>query len=192
MVDRLFLIRHGQTEWSLSGQHTGLTDIPLTQQGEKEAALLGKRLKQYSFTHVFCSPLQRASKTCALAGFSHAEVHKNLVEWNYGEYEGMTSSEITKKNPNWNLFTCGTQNGESIDQISTRADRVLAQLDSIAGDVAIFSHGHFLRVLTARWLQLPAEGGKLFALFPSSLSILGFEKKDAVIILWNDLSHLSN
>lgn len=185
-LSHIYLIRHGETAWTLSNQHTGMTDIPLTKKGEEDAALLGKTLQVLPLTKILCSPLKRALMTCENAGFlENAEIDPNLVEWNYGEYEGMTSTEIWAKTPHWNIFSNGAPKGESVADISSRADAVLQKIQSMGGTIALFSHGHFLRVLTARWLQLPAEQGCLFALDPSSLSILGFERITPVIQLWN-------
>jgi broad specificity phosphatase PhoE len=188
---QIFLIRHGETEWSLSGQHTGTTDIPLTKKGEKEAHLLGKRLKTYSFEHVLTSPLRRAQQTCEIADLSQqAEIDPDLAEWNYGAYEGLTTSEIWKTEPDWNIFLKGAPGGESLAAISSRIHRVLERLTECKGDIAIFSHGHFLRALATRWLNLPIREGKGLLLSPASLSILGFERQNPVLALWNDVSHL--
>jgi broad specificity phosphatase PhoE len=190
---KIYLIRHGETEWTLSGQHTGKTDIPLTKNGENQAKLLGTRLRGHSFQSIFTSPLQRAQQTCALTGLlKTAQIDPDLVEWNYGDFEGMTSAQIRKIQPHWSIFSNGAPNGESVAAVGARADKVLAKIQSIQGDVALFSHGHFLRVLAARWLQLPAQEGRLFALFPGSLSILGFEKNVHVLSLWNDTSHIKS
>src|SRR6476660_2734110 len=149
------LARHGETEWSLSGQHTGLTDLPLTERGQHNAQQLGKRLAGLKFAKVFTSPLQRASRTCELAGFkAAAEVLPDLVEWNYGAYEGLRTAEIQTKHPNWNIFRDGCTNGESPSQVGKRADRVIEKIRAVPGYVLLFSSGHFLRVLTARWLGL--------------------------------------
>ncbi len=188
---RIFLIRHGETEWTLSGQHTGATDIPLTKRGEEEAALVGKKLRGHTFETVLCSPLKRAKETCAIAGFlKQPQLEPDLVEWNYGDYEGLTAAQIWKKSPGWNIFSNGAPHGESLEDITARANRVLAKIQPLRGDVALFSHGHFLRAFAACYLQLPAQEGRLFALSPSSISILGFERARPVISLWNDLSHL--
>ncbi|MBS0604137.1 MAG: histidine phosphatase family protein [Verrucomicrobia bacterium] len=190
---RIYLIRHGETEWTLSGQHTGLTDIPLTAQGETDAGLLGKRLRGHAFETILYSPLQRASRTCEIAGLlKHAKAEPDLVEWNYGKYEGLTSQQILKESPHWNIFNNGAPEGETPADIAARANRVLTKIQSLHGDVALFSHGHFLRALTARWLLLPVQQGTLFALAPSSLSILGFEREKHVLSLWNDISHLNH
>jgi len=189
MVTRIFLIRHGQTEWSLSGQHTGRTDIALTEHGEQSAVQLGTALKGFDFAHVLTSPLQRARRTCELAGFGdRAHVETDLREWDYGDYEGRTTVEILQNRPGWNIFEDGCPHGESVDQISLRADRLLDHIRRMDGVIALFSHGHFLRALGMRWIGLPMREGRHFALDTASLSILGYEHSDAappVISLWN-------
>jgi probable phosphoglycerate mutase len=189
----LYLARHGETAWSLSGQHTGLTDLPLTERGERNARNLGPRLAGLTFAKVFTSPLQRATRTCELAGFAAAaEVDRDLVEWDYGDYEGLRTAEIHEKCPEWQLFRDGCPGGESPDQIGARADRVVSRVRAVKGDVLIFSSGHFLRVLAARWLGLEPVNGSLFMLKTASLSALGYENElsQPVISLWNDTSHL--
>jgi probable phosphoglycerate mutase len=189
----LYLARHGETAWSLSGQHTGLTDLPLTERGERNARNLGPRLAGLTFAKVFTSPLQRATRTCELAGFAAAaEVDRDLVEWNYGDYEGLRTAEIHEKRPEWQLFRDGCPGGESPDQIGARADRVVSRVRAVKGDVLIFSSGHFLRVLAARWLGLEPVNGSLFMLKTASLSALGYENElsQPVISLWDDTSHL--
>lgn len=189
---KIYLIRHGETEWTKSGKHTGLTDIALTERGEQEAVLIGKRLQGHSFISILTSPLQRALQTCAKAGFQKKSYQdSDLIEWNYGDYEGMTTEQIWKKDPHWNLFLNGAPHGETIVEIEARANRVWNKIHSLNGDVALFSHGHFLRVLAARWLQFSAREGRHFALFPASISLLGFERTTPVLNLWNDTSHLS-
>jgi probable phosphoglycerate mutase len=188
----VYLARHGETEWSLSGQHTGLTDLPLTPHGEEHARKLGERLRGLSFAKVFTSPLQRARRTCGLAGFgAGAETMPDLVEWNYGDYEGVRTHDIHKDRPGWKLFRDGCPNGESPDRIGARADRVIAKLRAVDGDVLCFSSGHILRVLAARWLGLPAGQGALFLLGTASLSALGYEHDltEPAIKLWNDTRH---
>src|SRR5213595_3300722 len=185
----LYLARHGETAWSLSGQHTGLTDLPLTEQGECNARNLGSRLAGLTFTKVFTSPLQRATRTCELAGFAAAaEVDRDLVEWDYGDYEGLRTAEIHDKRPEWQLFRDGCPGGESPDQISARADRVVSRVRAVKGDVLIFSSGHFLRVLAARWLGLEPFAGRFFMLDTASLSALGYEHdlSSPAIRFWND------
>ena len=191
----LYLARHGETAWSLSGQHTGLTDLPLTERGERNARNLGPRLAGLTFAKVFTSPLQRATRTCELAGFAAAaEVDRDLVEWDYGDYEGLRTAEIHDKRPEWKLFRDGCPGGESPDQIGARADRVVGRVRAVKGDVLIFSSGHFLRVLAARWLGLEPVNGRLFMLKTASLSALGYENElsQPVISLWDDTSHVSD
>jgi probable phosphoglycerate mutase len=193
ILPTLYLARHGETAWSLSGQHTGLTDLPLTERGERNARNLGPRLAGLTFAKVFTSPLQRATRTCELAGFAAAaEVDRDLVEWNYGDYEGLRTAEIHEKRPEWQLFRDGCPGGESPDQIGARADRVVSRVRAVKGDVLIFSSGHFLRVLAARWLGLEPVNGSLFMLKTASLSALGYENElsQPVISLWDDTSHL--
>ena len=188
----IYLARHGETAWSLSGQHTGLTDIALTERGERDARRLGERLQGRSFAKVLTSPLQRAARTCALAGFgTRAAVDKDLVEWDYGEYEGRRSAEILAERPDWQLFRDGCPGGESPQQVGARADRVVNHVTAVAGYVLLFSSGHFLRVLTARLLGLEPEAGRYFLLGTASLSTLGYEHSRArpVIRLWNDTGH---
>ena len=190
----VYLARHGETAWSRSGQHTGLTDLPLTVRGESNARRLGERLKGLSFMKVFTSPLQRASRTCELAGFGdRAEVDRELVEWNYGEYEGLRTQEIHAKRPDWQLFRDGCPGGESPQQIGARADRVVKRVREVRGNVLIFSSGHILRVLSARWLGLEPAGGKYFLLSTASLSALGYEHNlsQPGLQLWNDTNHVA-
>src|SRR5437588_9846264 len=172
----LYLARHGETAWSLSGQHTGLAELPLTERGERNARNLGPRLAGLTFAKVFTSPLQRATRTCELAGFgAAAEVDRDLVEWNYGDYEGLRTAEIHEKRPEWQLFRDGCPGGESPDQIGARADRVVSRVRAIKGDVLIFSSGHFLRVLAARWLGLEPAGGRFANLQPATGRVCGTE-----------------
>ena len=190
----VYMARHGNTAWTHSGQHTGLTDLPLSPDGERNARRLRERLKGMTFAKVFTSPLQRASRTCELAGFGVGAItDPDLVEWDYGEYEGMTSAQILQKRPDWQLFRDGAPGGESPAQIGERADRVVQLLRGIAGDVLLFSSGHFIRVLTARWLGLaPGIGARYFLLSPASLSALSYEHNLSrpVIRLWNDDHHV--
>jgi len=191
----VYLARHGETAWSLSGQHTGLTDLPLTARGERNALRLAERLKGLTFSKVLSSPLQRAVRTCELAGFrGHAEVDRDLLEWNYGEYEGRRTEEIHAERPDWQLFRDGCPNGESPQQVGARADRVVKRTREIQGNVLIFSSGHILRVLTARWLGLEPNAGKYFLLSTASLSALGYEHSfsQPVIQLWNDTNHVGS
>ena len=193
-LQAIYLARHGETAWSLSGQHTGLTDLPLTPRGECNARRLGERLKGVEFARVFTSPLQRAKRTCELAGFgSTSELDRDLVEWNYGEYEGLRTADIRAKRPDWEMFRDGFPGGESFDQIAARADRVVERIRSIDGAVLLFSSGHFLRVLTARWLGLKTQGARHFLLGTASLSTLTYEHNPSqpAISLWNDTHHVS-
>ena len=192
-LPKIYLARHGETEWSLSGQHTGTTDIPLTAKGEENARNLGERLRGMRFAKVLTSPLQRARRTCELAGFAfQSETDHDLVEWNYGDYEGRRTADIRKERPDWFLFRDGCPNGESVEAVGARADRLIARLRALSEDVLLFSHGHFLRVLGARWLGLPASEGRLLLLTTASLSILGYEHNlnEPVLRLWNDDRHV--
>ncbi len=189
----IHLVRHGETAWSRSGQHTGATDLPLTEHGESEARKLCRRLATLTFARVFTSPLQRAKRTCALAGFeSIGEDDPDLVEWNYGEYEGLRSVEIRERQADWQIFRDGCPGGESPAQVAVRADRVLERVRAVYGDVLIFSSGHFLRMVAARWLGLEPVAGRYFSLNTASVSALGYEntKSNPAIRLWNDTSHV--
>ncbi len=190
----IYLARHGETAWSLTGQHTGLTDLPLTERGERNARRLGERLKGMTFAKVFTSPLQRASRTCELAGYGGvAEVDHDLVEWNYGEYEGRRTEDILRERPDWQLFRDGCPGGEMPAQVGTRADRVVALVRAVQEDVLLFSSGHFIRVLAARWLGLePGSACRHFLLSTASLSAIGYEHNlsQPVIRLWNDDHHV--
>ncbi len=188
-LPEIHLVRHGETAWTLSRQHTGLTDIPLTEIGESVALRLGELLRGMSFARVVTSPLQRAKRTCDLAGFGEiAEIDPDLVEWNYGDYEGITTAEIRERRPDWQLFRDGCPGGESVAEVGDRADRVIARQRGLVGDALIFSSGHFLRVLAARWVGLDASCGRLLLLGTSTMSILGYEhsRSEPVIRLWND------
>jgi broad specificity phosphatase PhoE len=190
----IYLARHGETEWSLSGQHTGRTDLPLTERGERNARSLGERLKGLSFAKVFTSPLQRARRTCELAGFGAAsEIFPDLMEWDYGEYEGVRTHDIHKQRPDWQLFRDGCPGGEMPDQVGARADRVISRVRTVDGNVLLFSSSHFLRVLAARWLGLEPAGGRYFVLSTASLSALGYEHNlsEPVIRLWDDDRHVT-
>jgi broad specificity phosphatase PhoE len=192
-LSTIYLARHGETAWSLTGQHTGRTDLPLTVRGERNARRLGERLAGLRFAKVFTSPLQRAARTCELAGFAAtAATDPNLVEWNYGEYEGLRSSEIHARYPNWQLFRDGCPGGETPGQVGERADGTVTRLRGIGGDVLIFSSGHFLRVLAARWLGLEPAAGRLFMLRTASLSALGYEHNvsQPAIQFWDDNRHV--
>jgi probable phosphoglycerate mutase len=190
----LYLVRHGETAWTLSGQHTGLTDLPLTGRGEQDARRFGECLRGLTFAQVLTSPLQRATRTCELAGFGPvAEIDRDLVEWNYGRYEGRTSAEILAECPDWQLFRDGCPGGETPSLIGARADRVVSRVRAVQGDVLVFSSGHLLRVLAARWLGLEPGAARYFLLSTASLSELGYEhdRSQPVIRLWNDTHHVS-
>lgn len=189
----IYLARHGETAWSLTGQHTGLTDLPLTERGEQNARALRERLIGLNFGKVITSPLQRAARTCELAGFGAvAEVDRDLLEWNYGQYEGRRTAEIHAERPDWQLFRDGCRGGESPDQVGARADCVLSRVRAVRADVLLFSSGHFLRVLAARWLGLEPGTGRYLLLSTASLSALGYEHnlRQPVIRLWNDIRHV--
>ena len=190
----IYLARHGETAWSLTGQHTGLTDLPLTERGERNASRLKQRLKGLTFAKVFTSPLQRARRTCELAGFGTvAEIDRDLLEWDYGEYEGRRTAEIRAERPDWQLFRDGCPGGESPAQVTARADRAVSRLRAVQGDVLLFSSGHFLRVLAVRWIgiELTAQA-RSFMLSTASLSALGYEDSLSrpVIRLWNETRHV--
>jgi broad specificity phosphatase PhoE len=191
----VYLARHGETAWSLTGQHTGLTDLPLTEHGERTARRLRERLQGLTFTQVLVSPLQRARRTCELAGFGDvAEIDPDLVEWDYGQYEGLRTVEIRKDRPDWQLFRDGCPGGESTQQVATRADRVVSRLRALNADVLLFSSGHFIRVIASRWLGLaPSPNARFFMLSTASLSALGYENdlSRPVIRLWNDTHHVA-
>ena len=191
----VYLARHGDTAWSLSGQHTGLTDLPLLPVGERNARRLGERLRGLTFAKVFTSPLHRAARTCELAGFGAvAETEPDLVEWDYGDYEGRTSAEIRAAQPDWWLFRDGCPGGESPSQVVARADCVIARVRAIEGDVLLFSSGHLLRVLAARWLGLDATGAALLVLGTASQSALGYEhnRDEPALRLWNETRHVGD
>ena len=196
MSDKLpafYLARHGETAWSLSGQHTGLTDLPLTEHGERNARQLGERLRGLKFARVFTSTLQRAKKTCELSGFGKvAEVDPDLLEWNYGEYEGLRSAEIHARNPGWRIFRDGCPGGESPAQVADRADRMIKRVRAVGDDVLVFSSAHFLRALTARWLGQATTAGDFFLLNTASLSVLSYEHElsQPAVQLWNDTGHV--
>ena len=189
MAQQIYLIRHGETAWSLTGQHTGRTDVPLTENGERQARHLCERLKGITFTQVLTSPLQRASRTCELAGFgTAAKSEPDLMEWDYGDYEGKTTVAIREQQPGWNVFQQGCPQGEAVEQIAQRADRMVATLQELDGTVGVFSHGHFLRALAVRWIGLPLLEGQHFALDTASISILGYDAhsvSNPVISVWN-------
>ena len=188
-----YLARHGETAWTITGQHTGRTDLPLTERGESNALRLGERLSGLTFAQVFTSPLQRATRTCELAGFgSVAQIDADLLEWDYGEYEGRLTVDILKERPDWQLFRDGCPGGESPQQVAARADRVVSHVRAITGDVLVFSSGHFLRVLAARWIGMEPINGKSLMLGTASLSALGYENSISrpAIRLWNDTHHV--
>ncbi|HEY3210569.1 MAG TPA: histidine phosphatase family protein [Actinomycetota bacterium] len=183
---RIVLIRHGETEWSASGRHTSRTDVPLTDQGRRQAEALGACLKDWRFDVVLTSPLQRAVETCRVAGLGDvADVRRELMEWDYGDYEGRTTPEIRTERPGWTLWSDGVLGGESAEQVGARADGILAEARGAEGDVALFSHGHFLRVMAARWIGLPPQGGRSLALDTATISVLGHERETPVIVRWN-------
>jgi probable phosphoglycerate mutase len=192
-LPEVYLARHGETEWTVTRRHTGRTDIPLTARGERNAQSLGQRLAGIAFEGVFVSPMQRARRTCELAGFqAQAEAVDDLREWEYGQYEGLTTAEIRSKNPGWNMFRDGCPGGESVAAIGSRADRVVARLRNCPGRVLLFGHSHMFRVLAARWLALPPQDARLFVLGTASLSLLGYEhdRDEPAIRLWNDDRHV--
>jgi probable phosphoglycerate mutase len=182
----IVLVRHGETEWSRDMRHTGLTDIPLTDVGREEARMLRPSLAQWNFVRVYTSPLSRAEETCRLAGLADgAQTTDALLEWDYGEYEGITTKEIRTTRPDWFLWRDGCPGGETAEEVGARVDPLVAELGTVDGDVALFAHGHLLRVLTARWLGLPPQDGRLFALSTATLSVLGYERETEVIRRWN-------
>ena len=189
MADRppeVVLIRHGQTEWSAAGRHTGRTDVTLTEEGRRQAKALQACLTEWRFVLVLSSPLQRAAETCRLAGLGEAaQMRDDLLEWDYGDYEGRTTAEIRSTEPRWTLWRDGVPNGESAEEVGARADRVIGEVRSAGGDVALFAHGHILRVLTARWLDLPPDRGRSFVLETATLSVLGYERETPAILRWN-------
>jgi probable phosphoglycerate mutase len=183
---KVYVIRHGETEWSLNGRHTGITDIPLTDKGRKNARLLRPVLAKESFGLVLTSPLQRARETCELAGLGQqAEIDQDLLEWNYGEYEGVTSEEIHKENPGWIVFTHGSPGGESPEDVAHRVDRIIVQVRGVKGHVALFAHGHVLRVLAARWLDLSPQAGRHFLLDTGTLNVLSYYRGFPAVKRWN-------
>jgi probable phosphoglycerate mutase len=189
----VYLARHGETAWTITGQHTGLTDLPLTERGEANARRLGKLIGDEPFARVFVSPLERTRQTCALAGFGdRAEPLADLVEWNYGDYEGQKTVDIRRQRPDWQLFRDGCPGGESPADVAARADRVIARFRAIEGNVLAFSSGHFFRVLAARWLGLEPAFGRYLLLSTATLSILGYEhnRQEPVLRLWNDDRHV--
>jgi probable phosphoglycerate mutase len=189
----VYLARHGETAWTVTGQHTGLTDLPLTERGESNARRLGERLSGLPFAKVFTSPLRRAMRTCELAGFGAvAETDRDLVEWNYGQYEGRRTVDILRERPDWQLFRDGCPGGESPLQIAARADRIVKRVRAVAANVLLFSSGHFLRVLATRWIGIEPINGRFLVLSTASLSVLGYENSlsQPAIRLWNDTEHV--
>jgi probable phosphoglycerate mutase len=188
-LPRLFLARHGDTAWTDSHQKTGRTDLPLNERGEEHARQIGAQLKRFSFSHVFTSPLQRATRTCELAGFgAGAEVDPGLLEWDYGRFEGKRTGDVLEEWPGWELFRDGCPEGESPGDVAGRADRFIARVHKFAGDVLAFSSGHIIRMIAARWLGLPSAAGRFFYCDPASVGVLGFEHNspdEPVIRLWN-------
>jgi probable phosphoglycerate mutase len=184
--NRLWLVRHGETEWSLSGAHTGRTDLPLTERGREYARRLGAVLRERTFALVLTSPLRRARDTCELAGYGDlAQVEPDLREWDYGDYEGRSTLEIRRERPGWHLWQDGVPNGETVEQVAQRARRVMERALAAKGDIALFSHGHCLRILAAIWVGLPPTDGRLLALDTASMSVLGHERETRVISRWN-------
>jgi probable phosphoglycerate mutase len=184
---RAWLIRHGETEWARDGRHTGRTDVPLTELGRSQAVAAGRKVAGQAFAEVFSSPLSRALETCRIAGYSdRAEILDDLREWDYGDDEGRTTPEIGTERPGWSIWGEGPRNGETVDEVGLRADRVIARIRAAEGDVLCFAHGHVLRILAARWLELPAVDGRLFALSTATVSVLGSEREAPVIQRWNE------
>jgi broad specificity phosphatase PhoE len=181
----LVLIRHGETAWSRSGRHTGRTDLPLTETGRNEARSISTAVADFDFSHAFSSPLQRAWETAGIVGLP-PDRDDDLLEWDYGEYEGITTTETRQTIPNWSVWTHEIVGGESVDEVGVRADRAIARLSQLNGPVAVVAHGHFLRVFAARWLDLDAREGRRFVLNTSTLSLLGWERENRVIRRWND------
>jgi len=186
---QLYLIRHGRTEWTMTGQHTGKSDIPLTAEGEAQARNVGKHLEGLSFDHVFSSPRQRAQRTCELAGLgAQMQVEPDLAEWDYGEYEGLTSHQIHELRPGWDVFADGPPGGETPAAVAERAERLIARLDALTGRIALVSHGHFSRVFATRWLGQPIVMGRQLALGEAATNVLGYDPghpEQRVILLWN-------
>jgi broad specificity phosphatase PhoE len=182
----LWLVRHGETEWSRSGQHTGASDVALTEDGKRQAEALGALLRDSEFARVFSSPKSRALETCRLAGYGDVvEIDDDLLEWNYGEYEGRTTADIRTEQPGWTVWSGPVPGGETPEQVAARTQHVIDRASTAGGDVALFAHGHVLRVLAATWLGLPPEAGRWFALGTASVSVLGHERETRVIALWN-------
>jgi broad specificity phosphatase PhoE len=188
---RLVLVRHGETEWARTGQHTGRTDIPLTELGRMQASVLGDRLRGRNFETVWTSPLSRAADTAARAALpAVARPVDELMEWDYGEYEGRRTADIRVDRPGWTIWTDGVPGGETAEDVGARADQVIEAARAVGGEVVLFAHGHLLRVLAARWLGLPPSAGRLFALAPATIGVLGYEREQPALIRWNDRCHL--
>ncbi len=186
LSQKVALIRHGATEWSLSSRHTSFTDLPLTQNGREEASLLHKAFSNIDFKQVFCSPLKRARDTCELAGLGdNVIIDPDLTEWNYGDYEGLTTKQIEQKIPDWDLFLKGCPGGESPQEVSDRVDRVIKRVQAVDGNVAVFSHGHLSRSFATRWINLPIQNGHMFVLGTATLNVLGAYHDDPAIVYWN-------
>ena len=185
MATEIVLVRHGETEWSRDGKHTGNTDVPLTERGREQAQALGVALGGRSFARVLTSPLSRAAETARLAGFGDAERRDELREWDYGAYEGRKTAEIREERPGWTLWADGVPNGETAAEVAARVDAVLAELRTVEGAALVFAHGHLLRVLAVRWIGLEAEAGRLLALDPATVGVLGYERETPVIRVWN-------
>src|SRR5262245_15489239 len=181
----IVLVRHGATEWSAAGRHTGRTDVPLTDAGREQARALGRVLAGRKFAQVFTSPLRRAAETCTLAGFASPEVLDDMQEWDYGEFEGITTAAIRATHPGWTVWSGPVPGGETADDVGARADRVIARVQTAGGDAALFAHAHFLRVLAARWLDLDPRTGRYFVLDTATVSVLGFEREQRAIRAWN-------
>lgn len=181
----LWLVRHGATEWSSNGRHTSTTDLPLLPEGEETAAALRPRLAEQEFALVLTSPRQRARRTAELAGFPDAEVDDDLVEWDYGDFEGTTTDQVRERRPGWTIWNGGAPGGETAEQVRVRLDRVVARARTVEGDVLVFGHGHALRALTARWLELPVTDGRHFRLDTATVSVLGHERESPVLLRWN-------
>jgi probable phosphoglycerate mutase len=190
MATEVVLVRHGQTEWTITGQHTGRTDKPLTEIGRQQAIALKAMLAGYDFTAVFSSPLSRAKETAELAGFAPLEIDDDLMEWDYGIYETRRTRDIRQEIPGWSIWTHEIIDGESIEALAGRCDRVIARTDAVEGAVAVFGHGHALRVLAARWLGLPPTAGAHFVFETAAISVLGWERENRALLHWNDCCHL--
>jgi broad specificity phosphatase PhoE len=185
--ERILLVRHGETEWSASGQHTSRTDLPLVEAGREQARALAPALRDQTFTRVLSSPRKRALQTCELTGFGEVvELREELHEWDYGEYEGLTTPQIRERRPDWNLWRDGCPGGESPEQVSARADRLLASLAQVDGQALVFAHGHILRVLSARWVEMPASAGARLLLSAGALCVLGHERETRALERWNE------